>query len=90
MTNHCKLSRNPEVLYSKIEGESVLMSVANGSYYKLSEVATCIWELLQEPATASDVVAHLTEQYEVSRERCTEEVMHFLDQLVQSGLVDAS
>jgi hypothetical protein len=77
------------VLSSKVEGESVLMSVESNSYYKLSEVGSSIWELLEKPLALSELIARLTERYEVSEEQCAAEVLPFLDQLVRNGLVCA-
>lgn len=57
-------------------------------YYTLSGSARWIWEMLQEPTSVADIVGRLRERYEVEPERCRDEVLALLEQLVAEGLVE--
>jgi hypothetical protein len=65
-----------------------VLSLDTSVYYTLSGSARSIWEMLQEPTSVADIVGRLREHYEVEPERCRDEVLTLLDQLVAEGLVE--
>jgi Coenzyme PQQ synthesis protein D (PqqD) len=85
-----RFRRNPEIVYSTIDGEVVMMSVAQGEYFGLNAMGSQIWNQLEEPRTIQDLCEALRERFEVSEEQCLEEVTHFLSQLAECGLTTVS
>src|SRR6056297_2662033 len=81
------LQRDPEQEFTYIDGEVVMLSLKNGEYYGLDEVATRIWELLEEPLSFSDLINKLTEEYEVSREECEKDTREYLETLRKKKLL---
>lgn len=76
------------VLFQEVDGEAVLLSLDEGCYYGLDEVGTTIWKLIDEEALAPDeVVARLTEIYEVDVEQARGDLDKFLADLQESGLI---
>jgi hypothetical protein len=82
------LSRNGEILYSRVgTEEAVMMSVAAGRYYGLDAVGMWIWELLESPRTIAEVCARLSEEFDVDAQTCEAEVLKFVNELIGNGIL---
>lgn len=79
--------RNPDLIFSDMDGETVMMSIQNGEYYGLDEVGSRIWQLLENPESAETLTQKLIEEYEVSQETCLSDVMEFLNILAEKQLI---
>jgi hypothetical protein len=83
-----KLSRNDEILHASVGSEEVvMMSVPAGRYYGLNAVASRIWELLETPKTIAQVCAQISEEFEVDAQTCESEVLKFVQDLLDNGIV---
>ncbi len=76
-----------EQLSTTVDDEEVILDTEEGVYYGLNPVGAHVWELLHEPVTVSDIVDSITEQYDVSRDRCEADVRAFVADLRDAGLV---
>ncbi len=74
-------------IVSDMGGEKVMLSIQNSKYYNLGEVGGDIWEELKQPMTVSSLILRLTEKYEVEKDVCEQQVMHFLTSLKAEGLL---
>jgi Coenzyme PQQ synthesis protein D (PqqD) len=79
--------QHPDVVYTALEDDAVLLNLETGSYYSLNEVGTAIWQLLDSTASDEDLVDRLTAEYEVERERAQSSVSTFLQELERAQLV---
>jgi Coenzyme PQQ synthesis protein D (PqqD) len=85
------VSRAGETLYARAgTDEAVMMSVAAGRYYGLNAVASRIWELLERPMTIAELCARLCEEFEVDAKTCEAEVVNFVNELIDNGIVHAA
>lgn len=64
-----------------------MMSIERGNYYGLGEVGSRIWELLATPIKLDQLCDQLLAEYQVEPKRCQTEVIAFLNQLQDEGLV---
>ena len=71
-----------------LEGESVVLNLRDGVYYGLNEVAAKVWSLVQEPRTIEEIRDALLQDYDVSPESCTEDLLHLLRQMTEWKLVE--
>jgi len=72
-----------------VADEAVLLSMRDGEYYGLNEVAASIWKLVQTPTTALAIRDALLEEYgEISVEECEHAVLRFLSEMLALNLVD--
>lgn len=76
-----------DCLSTTLDGESVILHVEAGEYYGFNEVATDVWESLQEPKTVREVCDDVVEAYDVDYERCRDDVDDLLVDLVERDLV---
>ena len=77
----------PEHLYCDLNGEAVVLSLANGRYYGMNEVAARIWELVQEPRSAEEIEEAILLEYDVEPEVCGQQVSDFLQRMVAENLL---
>ena len=77
-----------EVLSSKIDEEVVLMSIEADSYFGLDPIGSHIWELLSaKPATTTELVETLMEEYDTDIETCQQDVQAFIDDMSARKLI---
>ncbi|MBE1444724.1 lasso peptide biosynthesis PqqD family chaperone [Paenibacillus sp. OAS669] len=76
-------------IVSDMGGEKVMLSITNSKYYNLGEVGGEIWSYLGTVAAASgeQIVAELMSQYEVDQSECEQQVVAFLEHLLEEGLI---
>jgi hypothetical protein len=85
-----ELRRGDDILYASINADSVvMMSVPRGLYYGLDAVGGRIWELLDTPRTVGEICIALSEEFEVDDETCRADVLGFVAELVERGIVRA-
>jgi hypothetical protein len=81
------IQRRNDLLFNEIDGEVVMLSVENGEYYGMDRVGSYIWKLLETPISLLGLVNTLTKKYEVSEERCLEEIRSFIEELETNKLI---
>ncbi len=75
-------------LYSEIKGEGVILSLKNGKYYGINSVGSSIWQAIQNPATLPEIETAVTREYDVDQKTCRQEVLTFLERMVNEELVE--
>lgn len=78
---------DPNVLFSDIDGEVIILSAGDDAYLSLDPVGSSIWRLLQDAQTLDELVMTLTEEYDVTAETCRADVGDFLEDMVDRGLI---
>ncbi len=87
LTPDTALIRNPELVAAEMDGDLVMMSIDNGEYYGVGGVGPRIWELLESPRTVEQITAAIVEEFEVEADSCREDMLGFIRQLLDMGLV---
>lgn len=82
-----KAKVSQDVLARKVDEETVMLDLANGTYFGLDPVGTRIWELLSEGKTLAEICDAMTDEYEVSRENIELDVMNLVEELANRGLI---
>jgi hypothetical protein len=77
----------PGNIVSDMDGEKVMLNVSSGKYFNLGQVGGRIWELLVEPASVSQLVETLTEEYDVMPEQCAYQVSSYMKLLLKEQLI---
>jgi methyltransferase-like protein len=77
------LSHSPAVVTRKTGNEYVLVPVANNiadmnSVYTLNETGAFIWEQIDGERTVKEIIAALTEEYEIDEETASKDVLDFI------------
>ena len=70
--------------------EVAILDLRSGIYFGLNEVGARIWHLLQEPRDVNKILKVILEEYDVDSERCKHELLTFLQQLEDKGLIEVN
>lgn len=80
----------PDQVSCELDGEAVILHLDNGIYYGLNPIGAHIWELIQQPVRVSELVATLTQEYDVEPARCEDDVISLLAELSSNQLIEVS
>ena len=65
LTLNSIIQRDPEVIAAEADQDLIMVSIATGYYYGLSDVAREIWDAIERPKRISDLVDDLTANYQI-------------------------
>ncbi|WBB82079.1 PqqD family protein [Micromonospora sp. WMMD882] len=77
----------PEVAWRQAGDEIVVLDHRTAVYFGLDRSAALLWQRLLAGATLDELVATLTTETRVDRQRATEDVRRFLDELADNSLL---
>lgn len=80
-------SRSTSQVSTELDGETVILDVAAGIYSGLDPIGTAIWNLLEKPVSFSQLVETILARYDVSEERCIDDMLTFLKDLADNQLI---
>jgi hypothetical protein len=66
----------------------VILSLKDGMYYELKEVAARVWSLIQQPCSIQSIHDVLLEEYAVEAERCKADLTALVEDLFRLGLIE--
>lgn len=81
------ITHSTEQVSCELDGEVVLLSVENGKYDHMNEIASRIWALTKIPWKVSSLCDHLMNEYLVERARCEEDLISLLNLLCKDKLI---
>ena len=87
LTPDSVIRRSETIISSNLGEEVVMMDIEDGSYYAVEKVAARIWELTEQPIAIGVLCERLTGEYSVPAERCREELVTFVGELVERRIV---
>jgi hypothetical protein len=73
---------------TSIGGETVLIAMTPSRYFGLDEVGARIWQLVQEPTTVADIRDVLMREYDVTEDRCEQDLIGLLSQMLRNDLIE--
>jgi hypothetical protein len=73
---------------SDLAGETAILNIDSGVYYRLDPIGARIWSLMQEPRRVVDIQGAISAEYEVEPERCARDVVALLEKLLAQGLIE--
>jgi hypothetical protein len=76
------------VIAKMVGTEMVLLDYDRGIYYGLNPVGARVWQLLRDGATPDEIVAQLTDEYDVAPATLQADVAALLRDLEAKELVD--
>ena len=85
LTSVIKLKKTISV--ADLSGEKAMIDFETGKYYLIKGTGNDIWDMIQKEITVGEIIDNLLEEYDVTREKCTEAVMNFLENLEAKGFI---
>jgi Coenzyme PQQ synthesis protein D (PqqD) len=82
-----RVVRFSELMSAPVDKEIVILSLASNHYVGLDEIGRRVWELLEEPRRVEELCQQLTREFEAPPEQIADDLLPFLCQLENEGLV---
>lgn len=76
-----------DVVFRELEGETVLLNLASGTYFGLDAVGTRLWQLLGEHQTLQPVFDHMLEEFDVDADTLRADIVALVERLSANGLL---
>ena len=73
-----------------VDDETVLLDLESGMYFGLDGVGKRIWESVADGKSLGDIAAIITAEYDVDESQALVDVMAFVGDLVERGLLKAA
>ena len=70
--------------------EVAVLNVEKALYFGLQGVGAHIWDFLEAPHSVAEICDDVNANFDVEPEVCRQDVMKFLDGLVDAGLIEAA
>jgi hypothetical protein len=87
LTLNSIIQRDPDVMGAEADQDLIMVSIATGYYYGISNVAREIWDAIERPRRVADLVHDLTTNYHIDPPSCEDQTLSFLKALLDEGLV---
>ena len=81
---------SPNIIWSILDGEALILDTLSGNYFSLNPVATEIWRCLQHGDSVTDLVEMIASKYRIEKERIRQDVNELLGELRAEGLHTSS
>jgi hypothetical protein len=76
-----------EIIWRQLDNNAVIVSPQSGEVRVLNHLGTVIWQMLTEQYSVADIVDHLTDNYQVTPIQAQQDVILFLQELNERGLI---
>ena len=80
------IRQHPDQIAAEADGEVLMMHIESGNYFGLNEVASFIWNQLDEPRSIAELCAAIQNEFEIDEARCQADAMDFLQGMIDDGL----
>lgn len=87
MNRSSLIKRDSSLLFTRVDDDLVMFSANEGMYYGTQVVGRRIWALIEEEVSVDEICEQLLDEFSVDRVTCEREVIQFVEQLAEEGLV---
>ncbi len=84
------LSAANGVLTTTFDDEVVLLNLADGVYYGLTDVGARVWHLVGRTTTLESICQTVASEYDVDASRCAKDIHALVQDLLRHRLVDVA
>ena len=82
-----KLKIPPQVMSRLVGDETVILDLASGVYFGLDGVGKRIWESISDGKSLAEATSIIVDEYDVDESQAEVDVMQFVSDLVERGLL---
>lgn len=79
--------RSNDIVFQSMPPDTVLLNLETGYYYSTNPLGTEIWQRCDGTTAISNILSDLHQQFDVSLEQLTQDVLNFIEQMVHEGLL---
>lgn len=82
------ISQSSDQVSKKLDDATIIMSIEEGKYFNLNNVASRIWEIIEERCTLEKLIQQLESEFEISKGDCSRDVNELLMSLLDISLIE--
>jgi hypothetical protein len=71
-----------------LNGEAAILQLDQSVYFGLTGVGASVWAALETPRSMAELESMVRREFDVDADRCASDLMQFLIQLQEAGLVE--
>jgi hypothetical protein len=91
LTLTSKLSRNPDVAFTQIDDDLVMMGPDDNLFYGVNATGTKIWSLLEfKVLSLNEICEGIQQDYDVPEAQCIDDAMQFVQAMVEQNMLAIS
>lgn len=79
-----------EQISCELDNEVAILSLKSSLYFGLDEVGSLIWQELVQPRSVDEICRSVVDQFDVEQSQCRADVIAFLQELAEAGLVEVT
>jgi len=88
LSSDARLCPNSQDVAAKIlDGEAIMINLANGTYYSLDKVGAAVWELIDNGHTVGQVADAIAERFEGATGHALDDVQKLLQAMLDEKLL---
>ena len=84
------ITKSDNFIESNVDDETIFMHLDEGEFLSTKSTGQRIWQLLDQPASVSEICVSLMKEFEVSEAECQEQTLAFVQSLAYANLVEVS
>nr|WP_319565123.1 lasso peptide biosynthesis PqqD family chaperone [uncultured Rhodoferax sp.] len=79
--------RDPDLISTDMDGDTVMLSIERGEYFGIGGVGTRVWELLEQAVSMQTIVQAICAEYDVDEATCLADVQAFFNELLKDRMI---
>jgi len=83
-----RLKQSDRQVSCNLNEEVAILNLDKAVYFGLEGVGAHIWQSLEQPRSVGEICQSITDEFEVASAECQADVLKFLTQLQEVGLVE--
>jgi hypothetical protein len=81
------ITQSDDVISDQVGAEVVMLRLKSSAYYNTDDIGAIIWKQIATPQPVRELCEGLLELYDVTPEQCHADVLSFLNQAYQEGMI---
>lgn len=77
----------PSVVHEIIDGEAVIVNMANGKYYSIDKVGADIWGFIENGAKLDQIIDAVSQLYQGNRDAMETSIQRLIAELLEEKLI---
>lgn len=71
---------SPNVVWSELDNEVIVLDTSSGDFYSLNETATEVWKALESTRSPQDIAVTLSNKYGIALEQAEADVAELVEE----------
>lgn len=81
------VTKNQDVIWREVDGETVLLNPVTGRYFGLNRVACSFWNRVDGKTTIDEIIDQILDEYEVERQVLSQDIVELVSILTEYELL---